>query len=219
VGVALRRLDFVRAVLAGLAAGEALDGRPAVAAGARSGNWCWHPKGDPRIDFSLALLDGDGARASLSSFAGSPVWLSFFTTWCPPCNQEAPGIVSFGARYRDAGLKIIGVDVKESEDKARAFVARYHIDYPVAMDSRGIVFKGFGGNAFPTHVFLDRTGHITCVAHGALAEAQMDNEIAVAVAGGHALPQAKALGSPEPTPAASLKPSPSGSKSVAKGAP
>ncbi len=134
------------------------------------------------------------------------MWLSFFTTWCPPCNQEASGIVSFGARYRDAGLKIIGVDVKESEEKARAFVARYRIDFPVALDTRGVVFKGFGGNAFPTHIFLDRVGHITCVAHGALAEAQMDNEIAVAVASGHALPQAKAKSSPEPTPVPSLKP-------------
>lgn len=198
------RLDFLRSLCAGLVAGETLTCAPVLAGGARPGDWCSHPKGDPRIDFSLALLDGDGARLVLSSLVGSPVWLNFFTTWCPPCNQEAAGIVSIGARYRDAGLKIIGVDVKEPDDKARAFVAKYHIDYPVALDSRGVVFKGFGGNVFPTHIFLDRTGHITCVAHDALTSSQMDNEIAVALTSGQERTQARACSSPTPT--ASSKP-------------
>ncbi len=195
----------MRTLAAGLVAGEMVPCGAAGAAGARTGDWCAHPKGDPRVDFSLLLLGGDhGERLALSSFIGSPVWLNFFTTWCPPCNEEAPGIVAFGARYRDAGLKIVGVDVKETQEPVRAFVAKYHIDYPVGLDSRGIVFKGLGGNGFPTHVFLDRAGHITCVAHGALTSNQMDNEIAVALASAQERPQARASASPTPT--ASSKP-------------
>ena len=195
----------MRVLSGGLVAGAACTCAAAGAAGARPGDWCTHPKGDPRIDFSVLLLDGDhGERLTVSSFVGSPVWLNFFTTWCPPCNEEAAGIVSLGARYRDAGLKIVGVDVKETQEPVRAFVAKYHIDYPVGLDSRGIVFKGLGGNRFPTHVFLDRAGHITCVAHGALTSNQMDNEIAVAHAGGPDRPQARASASPIST--ASPKP-------------
>ncbi len=104
------------------------------------------------------------------------MWLNFFATWCPPCNEEAARIVTLGARYHDAGLKIVGIDVKETQEPVRAYVAKYHIDYPVGLDSRGMVYKGLGGNGFPTHIFLDRTAHITCVAHGALTNDQMDSE-------------------------------------------
>lgn len=205
--VALRRVEFLGAALAGVALAQPLRPKPAVAGGARSGDWCTHPKGNPHIDFSLALLDGGGARFLLSSLSGSSVWLTFFTTWCPPCNEEAAAIVDFGKRYRAAGLRIVGIDVKESPEKVRAFVGRYGMDYTVVLDPHATVFHGFGGNAFPTHIFLDRTGHITCVAHGALQSREMDNEIAVALASGAPLLQAKAAASPSsvagsPAPAA-----------------
>jgi len=196
----LRRLDFVRALSAGLVAGEMFTCGPARAGGARTGGRCPHPEGGPPIDFSVLLLNGEhGERLALSSFLGSAVWLNFFATWCPPCNEEAARIVSLGARYHDAGLKIVGVDVKETQEPVRAYVAKYHIDYPVGLDSRGMVYKGLGGNGFPTHIFLDRTAHITCVAHGALTNDQMDSEIAVALASGQERPQARAAASPTPT--------------------
>ena len=44
------------------------------------------------------------------------------------------------------------------------------------------VFDGMGGAAYPSHVFLDRDGYITCVAIDMLDRKQMDNEIAVAMA-------------------------------------
>jgi len=64
----------------------------------------------------------------------------------------------------------------------RAYVKRHGIDFPIALDPTGAVFHELGGAEFPTHVFLDGLGNVTCVALGPLTRSQMGNEIAVAIA-------------------------------------
>lgn len=164
----------------------------AAAHGARSGPWCHAlTKGGREniYDFSLDLLDGDGAIFTLSDLIGKPVWLNFFTTWCPPCNAEASDIVRIGATYAQSA-HVVGIDVAEAPAKVRAFRDRHGIAFPIALDTGGSVFRGFGFHGYPTHVFLDATGAISCVSVGDLTPAQMDNELAVALAR-TALPQAK----------------------------
>jgi hypothetical protein len=87
--------------------------------------------------------------------------------------------------YRAQGVKVVGIDVKEKPDVVHAFVKKYQIDFPIVLDSTGSLFKDLGGIYFPSHVFLDRDGYVTCVAKGILKHDQMDNEIAVAIASSH----------------------------------
>jgi AhpC/TSA family len=82
-------------------------------------------------------------------------------------------------------VKVVGIDVKEKPEPVLAFVKRHGINFPVALDSTGSVFKALGGKYFPSHVFLDRDGYATCVALGSLNRVEMDNEIAVATESNH----------------------------------
>ena len=105
----------------------------------------------------------------------------FFASWCGPCNVEAADIVRIAAKYGDA-LHVVGIDVKEPAERARAFRDRHRISYPIALDDTGSVFEALGLHEFPTHVFLDARGVISCVSIGDLTPDQMDNEVAVAAA-------------------------------------
>ncbi len=60
------------------------------------------------------LTDLDGNVVSLEALRGSPVWLSFFATWCPPCQEETPVLRDAYAEYHDDGLEMIAVSVQES---------------------------------------------------------------------------------------------------------
>jgi thiol-disulfide isomerase/thioredoxin len=155
----------------------------AGASGARPGSWCIGKGGSP-FEFQLYELTDDGSKIvfDLESLSGFPVWMMFFTSWCPPCNSEAPAIVSMADAYRAQGVKVIGIDVKEKPEPVRDFVKKHGIDFPIVMDTTGSVFKDLGGAEYPSHVFLDRDGYVTCVAVGMLERKQMDNEIAVAMA-------------------------------------
>jgi thiol-disulfide isomerase/thioredoxin len=157
---------------------------PATAAGARTGPWCRELSKAAReelFDFSLLVLDGTADDVfSVSACQGKPIWLQLFASWCGPCNNEAADIVRIAKNYGEA-IHVVGIDVKESPDKARAFRERHAIPFPIALDDTGSVFRTLGFKALPTHVFFDSLGRITCISVGDLKPDEMDNEIAVAL--------------------------------------
>lgn len=93
-------------------------------------------------DFELSTL-GDGTWR-LSEHHGRPVLIFFSTTWCPYCGAEAPYLENeIWRRYRDAGLQVVCVDVKESAAVTAPFVERYAWSFPVLLDDEGEVSMRF----------------------------------------------------------------------------
>jgi hypothetical protein len=101
----------------------------------------------------------------------------------PPCNDEASEIVTLAGKY-GASVYTAGIDVKERPEPVRAFRDRHKIPFPIALDTKGAVFKSLGFTGLPTHVFFDARGLVSCISVGKLTPDQMDNEIAVALARG-----------------------------------
>ncbi len=184
VPVPSSRRSFLSASLAVASTVLTANGLPALAGGARSGSWCQDLSKFARehiYDFSLYLLDGKDQVFTLSDYLGRPVWLQFFASWCGPCNEEAGDVVRIANKYGDA-LATIGIDVEEQPERARAFRDRHKIPFPIALDSKATVFDSLGFKNFPTHMFVDARGLVSCLSVGDLTPAQMDNEIAVASA-------------------------------------
>ncbi|MEZ4596460.1 MAG: TlpA disulfide reductase family protein [Chloroflexota bacterium] len=38
----------------------------------------------------MTLVDLDGSPVRLADLRGHPVWVNFWASWCPPCQQETP---------------------------------------------------------------------------------------------------------------------------------
>lgn len=113
-----------------------------------------------------------GSRLTLRSLRGKAVYLNFFATWCPPCNEEAPAIDALQRTYGGRGLQVVGVDVLESSAKAAAFRNSHHLNYPVVVDG-GVLRDQYDVNGLPVHVFIDRNGIVRRIVVGALAPAEM----------------------------------------------
>ena len=180
----ISRKRFTTTAFPACAATLVSGGLPGFATGARSGQWCRELTKVGRedaYDFSLSLLDRD-AIFTLSDYLGRPArWLQFFASWCPPCNDEAADVIRIAAKY-GAAICPVGVDVEEDPAPVRVFRDRHKIPFPIALDTKGSVFDALGLRNYPTHVFLDAQGVISCLSVGDLTPAQMDNEIAVALA-------------------------------------
>lgn len=113
------------------------------------------------------LLDLDGNPVRLADLRGRPVWLSFWASWCPPCQAETPTIRDTAAAYAPQGLEVIGVSVQEAtEDDVRAYVEKYGLGYTVAADLAGDVFRRYRVYGLPTHYFLDGEGIIRSIVQG-----------------------------------------------------
>jgi peroxiredoxin len=113
------------------------------------------------------LLDLAGAPVRLADLRGHPVWISFWASWCPPCQAETPVLRETFAAYRARGLALVAVSVQESTvDDVRAYAAKYGLEYTVAADLAGDVFRRYRVYGLPTQVFLDANGIIRAIVQG-----------------------------------------------------
>ncbi len=113
-----------------------------------------------------------GGTLSTATLRGSPVYLNFFATWCPPCNDEAPWIESLQQRYGNRGLHVVGIDMEESAPLAQRFRAKYHLTYPVVVDS-GTLERLYNINGLPVHVFIKADGTIYRSVIGEMSKAEI----------------------------------------------
>ena len=124
---------------------------------------------------TIQLADLDGNPITLAAFRGRPVWINFFATWCPPCQEETPVLRDEFADHRDEGLALIAVSVQETTiDDVRAYVERYSLRYTVGFDATSAIFHTYRAFGLPTHLFLDRDGVIRQVVLGPVTRAQVE---------------------------------------------
>jgi len=113
---------------------------------------------------------------SLAALHGKAVYLNFFATWCPPCNEEAPTLNDLQKRYGSRGLQIVGVDVLENARKAEQFRSQHDLTYPAVVDD-GTLRNQYDVNGLPVHVFIDRNGVVRDVVVGELSATDMRDHV------------------------------------------
>jgi cytochrome c biogenesis protein CcmG/thiol:disulfide interchange protein DsbE len=124
------------------------------------------------------LLDLEGNPVRLAGLRGRPVWLNFWASWCPPCQAETPTIRDLAAAYAPQGLQVIGVSVQEAtEDDVRAYAERYGLDYTIAADLAGDVFRRYRVYGLPTQYFIDEDGIIRNVVQGPVTRESAESEL------------------------------------------
>ncbi|HSL77503.1 MAG TPA: redoxin domain-containing protein [Candidatus Limnocylindrales bacterium] len=109
---------------------------------------------------ALVVPQVGGGTIDLTKLKGSPVWVNFMGTYCPPCVDEFPRMNAFLARYADDGLVIIAVDVKEDEGTVAAFAEQLDATFPLGLDSDGSVSARWDAVALPVHFWIDKEGVI-----------------------------------------------------------
>jgi peroxiredoxin len=128
-------------------------------------------------DGASLLTDLDGHPIRLADFAGHPLWIVFWATWCVPCQEEASDIMALHDAHRADGLRVLAVDVQEPTSAVRAFIAQHGIDYEVALDDSGEARSLYGGWGLPIHFFLDPRGVIRDRAIGQLSRPAMASRL------------------------------------------
>ena len=123
---------------------------------------------------TVPLLDLEGRPVRLGERRGSPVWLSFFATWCPPCQEETPVLRDSHERYAPQGLEMVAISVQETTaDDVADYAATYELPYTIGFDATSEIFRAYGGFGLPTHVFLDADGVIRRLYYGPLDREQV----------------------------------------------
>lgn len=112
----------------------------------------------------------DGSTGTLSELEGRPVVLNFWASWCPPCIAEMPHFGDTHRRFADQ-VEFIGVNMQEVDlDAATQLVETTGVEYPLAHDRDGAIYRQFGGVAMPTTVFITAEGEVASVHAGTILE-------------------------------------------------
>lgn len=131
----------------------------------------------------VQLADLEGNPIRLADLRGRPVWINFWATWCPPCQEETPVLRDMYEKYEDDGLALVAISVQESTpDDVRAYVQRYGLRYTVGFDATSAIFHTYRAFGLPTQLFLDRDGVIRSIVLGPVTREQADTILAPLVA-------------------------------------
>lgn len=108
----------------------------------------------------LSLPDMSGRQLSLSQFRGQKVLLVFWASWCPPCQTEMASLQRLHENPAVRNLNILAVNVGETENQIRAFVARQNLSLPILFDAKGVVQNRYGVHQLPIVFLIDGQGRI-----------------------------------------------------------
>ena len=112
------------------------------------------------------LTAGDGvgpvdATVSLADLRGRVVVLNFWASWCDPCQAEAPILEAVAERYRGTkDVVVLGVDVQDLREDARAFVKDNGVTYPVLRDGSDGAQHAYQVPQLPETFIIDRKGRV-----------------------------------------------------------
>ncbi len=116
-------------------------------------------------DFELPRLDGSGS-VTKADLVGSPVVINFWASWCLPCREEAELLERTHREYRDDGVVFLGVNMKDTDFDAQAFVDEFDITYPVVRDVDEELARALGVSGIPETFFIDADGRFVGTASG-----------------------------------------------------
>ena len=101
---------------------------------------------------------GESQGSDLSQYKGQVLYVDFWASWCGPCAKSFPFLNEMHEQLKGQGLQIVGVNLDENADDAKAFLAKYPASFTVGADVSKQCAKDFAVKAMPSSYIIDRKG-------------------------------------------------------------
>ncbi|WP_101927522.1 MULTISPECIES: TlpA family protein disulfide reductase [Luteimonas] len=108
---------------------------PAPPAGVTMAN-----RGEAIPAIEVAALEGPLVRLP-GDYAGRPVLINLWASWCGPCIEEMPELDRFAREQGANGVQVLGIALDDAE-AVRAFLQRVPVEYRIAIDAPGTADAG-----------------------------------------------------------------------------
>ena len=114
-----------------------------------------------------------GGVLDLRTLQGAPVIVNFWATWCIPCKVEMPELQSLYAEYADEGLRILAVNLGESQDDILDWVVEFGLTFDILMDRTETAERLYRFPGPPVTFVIDPDGVILQAIYGPATVSQL----------------------------------------------
>jgi len=120
----------------------------------------------------FTMTDKDGNEVKFSNFAGKPIVLNFWASWCGPCQMEMP---DFEEMYKQYGEEVQFVMVnmtdgsQETVDSATQFITEKGYTFPVYYDTKMEGAYYYSVYSLPMTYFIDADGNVAASSRGMIS--------------------------------------------------
>lgn len=121
---------------------------------------------------TFALQDLGGQTHALTAYAGQPVVVNFWASWCLPCREEAP-MFSKVSQETAGRAQFLGIIYNDQPAEAKKFIDQYGLIYPSLVDPGSRTAIGYGVGQLPITFVVDRAGKVVYSKLGAVEEDEL----------------------------------------------
>lgn len=114
-------------------------------------------------DYPLApefQLQTQDTLIQLSKLRGKVVYVDFWASWCRPCKNSFPWMISMKEKYKDMPFEIIAINLDTNKALADQFIQSQAVNFPVAFDPQAKIAKEYGVEGMPSSYLIDAEGHV-----------------------------------------------------------
>lgn len=106
------------------------------------------------------LADRAGGRLSLAKFAGRPMLVNLWASWCGPCVAELPGLGRLHGTFGPRGLEIVGVSIDDHASEAEMVAGDLELKFTLLFDQDRKASDTWRAESIPASFLYDREGRL-----------------------------------------------------------